>query len=199
MNIDEIILKVWNSPDINKYCRVVGKNDWEELKSELINQLYNMDKSKLNNAYKNNFLEYLCFTICSRIKKGRVKNSGMFWKIKSITTENYPRISENEYEEQILVDNLEGCKINGEKVFNTIIKNEDIDIINLYLKLLSTVDNQHWYGKTLFSKYYIEGYKLRELSNMYKINIKSISWAIRKVKKEIKNKLKNDAIDFNWN
>jgi predicted DNA-binding protein YlxM (UPF0122 family) len=171
---NDIILYIWNNGEIISYCKAVGKNNWEELRSDLITQLYKMDFNKLLQAYYNNFLEYTCFTICSRIKKGKIPDTGLFYQHGSVN-----------------------LQLDVEDIFD--IEDKSEKVLDLYEKVLSLVDEQHWYNETLFKHYYIDGLKLREISDMYKINIKSIHYAIGKVKSEIKKQLENDNNTFFWN
>ncbi len=171
MNKNKLILEIWNNESILKYCRVVGGNNWEELRSELIGQLYKMKYNKLLNAYNNNFLEYMCFTIVSRIKGGHVVDTGMFYKHSSVFLET---------DADIVVETSP----------------EEQDITKVYERILELVDEQHWYSKTLFKHYYIEGMKLKEISEKYGINMKSIHYAIGKVKSEIKKQIENDRDNY---
>ena len=170
---NDLILYIWNKKEIILYCKSVGKNKWEELRSDLIMQLYKMDFNKLLMAYNNNYLEYTCFTICSRIKKGKVPDTGLFYQQRSVNLE-----IDEEYKYDI--------------------EDKNQDITELYNKFLTLVDEQHWYNKTLFKHYYIEGLKLREISELYNINIKSIHYAIEKVKCEIKKQIEDDNNTFFW-
>lgn len=166
-NKNEIIEYIYNNQELIKYCKKVGKRDWQELRSELVGQLYLMDFNKLLIAYYNDFLLYLCFTITSRIEKGRIPDTGFFYKHSSVNDEAKPEdIIEPEYIE--------------------------IDIEKVYDRILELVDEQHWYNKTLFRNYYVDGMKLREISALYGINEKSIHYAITKVKNELKKKMKDD-------
>ncbi len=172
MSKDEIILEIWNSHQIIKYCKVVGGNNWEELRSELIGQLYNMNVNKLYKYKLNGFLEYVCFKICSRIKNGHVVNTGIFYQHNTADiTWELP-----------LLDFID----------------DDVYILGLYDKVLDLVDEQHWYNKTLFRHYYIDGMKLKEISEKYGINIKSIHYAIGKVKNEIKKQIEDDDNTYFW-
>lgn len=172
MNKDEIILYIWNNKNVLAYCKVVGGNNWDELRSELIGQIYLMDINKLLQAYYTNFLEYLCFTICSRIKKGKIADTGIFYNYSSVNMET----------DAVGVDVID----------------DNVNVAELYDKVLSLIDEQHWYNKTLFKHYYIDGMKLREISEMYGINIKSIHYAIGKIKNEIKKQIEDDNNDFIW-
>lgn len=164
MNKDEIIVKMYQSDVILRYCRTIT-NEYDELKSQLIIQLMDMPESKLLAAHQNNYLEYLCFVICKRIVAGRVKGSGMFYMAK-----NHLSIQEG-WGIDRLDDSMEE---------DTLKKIDDINDI---------VNNCHWYNKTLFNFHYKDGYKLREISEMTGINLKSVAYTIKKTREEIKNKL----------
>jgi DNA-directed RNA polymerase specialized sigma24 family protein len=72
---------------------------------------------------------------------------------------------------------------------------EDIDDYNSNKKIdriNDIVNSCHWYNKTLFNLFYKDGYKLREISAMTGINLKSVSYTIKKTREEIKKQLKND-------
>jgi hypothetical protein len=168
MNKDEIIVMVYTNDAVIRYCRAIHP-EYEELKSQLIIQLINMKEIKLLNAVNNNYLEYLCFVICKRIVAGRVKDSGMFYLNK-----NHLSIQEGY-----------GVDVSIEEE-----KNDYIDEIE------AIVNNQHWYDKTLFNYHYKQGYKLREISEMTGINLKSIAYTIKKTRDKIKKEL-NDNRNLN--
>lgn len=172
---NEIVTYVWNNQNINSYCKAIDYKNWEELKSELINQVYKSELQKLIIAHQNGFLEYLLFTIISRIKKGRIKDTGMFYQRGSVTQKG---------------DNLEYQSWD--------LEDRSINIEKLYKRVLDQIDLHHWYESTLFKEYYIEGLKLKEIAKKYNINIKSIHYAIQKVKVEIKKQIQNDDNDSIW-
>lgn len=169
MTKDEILIYIYNNQNIISYCKTICYNDWEELKSQLIIQLVKMPDYKLLQAQKRNYLEYLCFVIAKRIIAGRVKDSGDFYL-------NKKHLS---LEEGYGLDAIE----------EEIIESDKLDKIEIEINKL------HWYNKTLFNLAYKEGYKLREISEITGINLKSISYTINKTKKEIKNKLKEYGRD----
>lgn len=163
MNKETIILWIYNNKKIERYCKSICPNDYQELISELVIQIYKMDYQKLLLAYNTNYLEYLCFTISKRIIYGNISSSGIFYKRRQ-TSE--------------LQDNHLDIK--------DIIDEEEQEILE---RIKELIERKHWYGKTLFKLYYVEGYNLREISEKYGLNIKSIHYAIDKIKKEIKNEL----------
>jgi hypothetical protein len=165
MNKDEILVYIYNNQNIIAYCKTICSNDWQELKSQLIIQLIKMPDHKLLQAQQRNYLEYLCFVIAKRILSGRVKDSGDFYLSKNHLS----------LEEGYGLDVIEEDFINNDKID----------------KIEGEVNKLHWYSKTLFNYVYKDGYKLREISDMTGINLKSISYTINKTKKEIKNKLNN--------
>jgi hypothetical protein len=168
MNKDEIIVEMYQSNVILRYCRAIT-NEYDELKSQLIIQLINMPEHKLLIAKERGYLEYMCFVICKRIVAGRVKDSGMFYLNK-----NHLSIQEGY-----------GVDVSIEEE-----KNDYIDEIE------AIVNNQHWYDKTLFNYHYKQGYKLREISEMTGINLKSIAYTIKKTRDKIKKEL-NDNRNLN--
>ena len=165
MSKDEIIVEMYQSDVIIRYCRTITP-EYDELKSQLIIQLIQMPESKLLTAKERGYLEYMCFVICKRIVAGRVKGSGMFYLAK-----NHLSIQEGWG-----VD-----KADESTEEETLKKIDDInDIIN----------TTHWYNKILFNFHYKDGYKLREISEMTGINLKSVAYTIKKTREEIKMKLK---------
>jgi hypothetical protein len=165
MSKDEIIVQMYQSDVIIRYCRAIT-NEYDELKSQLIIQLIQMPESKLITAEQKGYLEYMCFVICKRIVAGRVKGSGMFYLAK-----NHLSIQEGW--------GVDKADDSGEE--ETLKKIDDInDIIN----------STHWYNKILFNFHYKDGYKLREISEMTGINLKSVAYTIKKTREEIKIKLK---------
>lgn len=168
MTKDEIILHVYQSPDVMRYCMAICFNDHEELKSQVIIQLYNMPDQKLQNAWNKGYIEYLSIVIAKRILGGRVKGSGDFYLHK-----NHLSIQEG-----YGLDVSETAPEQSKK-----------------LELIETiVSNSHWYNKTLFNYHYVDGYKLREISELTGINIKSVAYTIDKTRKEIKKQLKEYGI-----
>lgn len=168
MTKDEIVVMMYNSDIILRYCRTIHP-EYDELKSQLIIQLMNMKDQKLFDAYNKGYLEYMCFVICKRIIAGRVKDTGMFYLPK-----NHLSIQEG-YGVDRSDEDLDD--------YNS---NKKIDRIN------DIVNSGHWYNKTLFNLFYKDGYKLREISAMTGINLKSVSYTIKKTREEIKKQLKND-------
>lgn len=165
MSKDEIIVEMYQSDVIIRYCRAITP-EYDELKSQLIIQLIQMPESKLLTAKERGYLEYMCFVICKRIVAGRVKGSGMFYMAK-----NHLSIQEGW-----------GVDITDEGTEEDTLKK--VDDIN------DIVNNTHWYNKILFNFHYKDGYKLREISEMTGINLKSVAYTIKKTREEIKMKLK---------
>ena len=162
---EDIIIRVYKSPQVESYCRAIHK-EYDELKSQLIYQLIKMSEPKLIMASTNNYLEYMCFVICKRIVAGRVKDSGMFYLAK-----NHLSIQEG-YGLDKADDDIEDYT------------SKKIDSIT------DIVNRLHWYNKTLFNYHYVDGYKLREIALMTGINIKSVAYTIKKTRDEIKKQLK---------
>jgi hypothetical protein len=165
MNKDEIIVMMYQSDVILRYCKTISI-EYDELKSQLIIQLIQMPEHKIVTAQEKGYLEYMCFVICKRIVAGRVKGSGMFYLAK-----NHLSIQEgwgiDKTDESIEDDSLK--------------KIDDInDIIN----------SGHWYNKILFNFHYKDGYKLREIAEMTGINLKSVAYTISKTRDEIKKQLR---------
>lgn len=169
---DKIILYVYSQQTIDNYCKTICFENYEDLKSELIIQLYKMDEEKLYNYYIKNCLIYVCFTIIKRIKYGTIIDTGLFYK--------------NDYSD------LEIQHLNGsiEETF----EEDFIDYELLYDKLKNEVKNLHWYNKTLFEMYYFEKLTLKQISEKTGINLKSIHYTIKITRKKLKKKLlkKND-------
>ena len=164
MTKNEIIVSMYGSDIILRYCRTIHP-EYDELKSQLIIQLIQMPEHKLITAEEKGYLEYLCFVICKRIAAGRVKGSGMFYLAKNHLSiqEGYGLDKAEEPEESVDSDKID--------------------------RITNLINNTHWYNKTLFNYFYIDGYKLREISAMTGINIKSIAYTIKKTREEIKRKL----------
>jgi hypothetical protein len=164
MNKDDIIVMMYESDIILRYCKAITP-EYDELKSQMIIQLIQMPEHKILTAYQKNYLEYMCFVICKRIVAGRVKGSGMFYLAK-----NHLSIQEGW-----------GVDRADESIDDETIKK--IDDIN------DIINSAHWYNKILFNFHYKDGYKLREIADMTGINIKSVAYTIKKTRDEIKNKL----------
>ena len=165
MTKDQIIEWIYKNPNIKKYCISICPNDWKDLRSELVIQIYKMNYEKLLLASQGNFLEYTCFTICKRILYGNISGSGIFYKKKNSI----------EYTGDVLTE-LE--------------PNVDSDRIEAIYEI---VEGSHWYSKTLFKEYYQNGMKLREISDKYGINAKSIHYTIKKLREEISKKLDQEG------
>ena len=162
---EDILVRVYKSREVESYCRTIHK-EHDELKSQLIFQLIKMPDVKLIAAEQNNYLEYMCFVICKRIVAGRVKDSGIFYLPKSNLSIQ------------------EGWGLDKAEEGTDDDRNGKVDMIN------DIVNSGHWYSKTLFNFHYKDGYKLREISEMTGINLKSVAYTIKKTREEIKIKLK---------
>ena len=80
MTKDQLITNLYTNEQIKKYCKTICPDDWEELHSELIIQLYKMSWDKLLLAWGGGYIEYLTFTVCKRILYGNISGSGIFYK-----------------------------------------------------------------------------------------------------------------------
>jgi hypothetical protein len=171
--MNEILEYVYKNERILNYCTILT-TDYNELRSELIIQLLDMDKDKLKTAYDNNYLEYVCLTICKRMIYGGVKGSGIFYKkmidkltsLQDISIKDIECVKNEAYEKS--------------QYFKDIKKQ----------KILNILDKTHWYDKTLFTYYYMDCISVKDISIMTGISEKSIYYSISKTKKNIKNKLK---------
>jgi hypothetical protein len=163
MTKNDLLTLCYTNNKIIAYCKTVGKADWEELKSQLIIQLVKMPEIKIQQAYKNDYLEYMCFVICKRIIAGNVPDSGEFYRNK-----NNLSLSEG-WGLDVASDSDVQHHDNGK-----------LDIIEDVLR------GEHWYNKILFNYYFKDGYNLREISEITGIHFKSINYAIIKTKTKIK-------------
>lgn len=156
MNKEQIIVSIYCNPNIENYCRTIKPDDWEELKSELIIQIFKISEATLIDANNQNFLEYLCFKIIKRITYGTIKSTGIFHK--------------------------SGIVVFGEHNFvDQSAPNHD----EILRKIWDMVDKEHYYAKTLFTEYYRDGLTLKEISKKYGINLKSIHYTIKKLRNKI--------------
>ena len=171
MTKDEILVYVYKNGNIIAYCKTICPNDWEELKSQLVIQLLKMADWKLQQAWQRNYLEYLCFVICKRIIAGRVKGSGDFYLTKG--------------------------NLSLEEGFGIDIIDEVEDVSDKLEMIEKELNKLHWYDRALFNYAYKDGYKLREISALTGINLKSISYTINKTKKTLKIKLKDGNRNIN--
>jgi hypothetical protein len=163
---DKIIVSIYNDKSIEIYCKNLDFYNWEELKSELLIQLFKMNESKLTDYYKKNCLIYVCFTIIKRIKYGTISDTGLF----STKDENlefmddfYKNVSISDVPEQI-----------SEETYN---------------KLESELRNLHWYSKILFEMYYNDKLTLKQISEKTGINLKSVHYSIKQTRLKLKKKL----------
>jgi len=166
MRKDEIIVLMLKSKHIELYCRAIyGRKkmwcDWEELRSEMIMQLYKMKDERLFDAYNCGYLEYVCLTICKRIALGTISDTGIF-------------------NQKVKFDELKGDFIDD----NTPNHSEKIE------DMLGEIRNLHWYDRALM-EYTLEGMKLREISDLTGINLKSVHYTVKKSKNKIKKNLNN--------
>lgn len=167
MTKNELLVFCYENKNVIAYCKSICRNDWQELKSQLIIQLIKMPDHKIQTAYQKNYLEYLCLVICKRIVAGRVKDSGEFYLAKN--------------------------NLSLQEGYGLDIADEMPETNDKLQKIDDIVNSGHWYNKILFNYHYKDGYKLREISEITGINLKSISYTINKTKKEIKLKLKDDT------
>ena len=164
---NRIILDIYNSNVIQNYCRTLSPNDFEELKSELIIQLYKMSDDKLINHFQNNCLTYICFTIIKRIKYGTISDTGIFHK------------------------RIDDFSLHNEG-FEDKIVDEDENYEQIYIDLESEIKNLHWYQGTLFRLYYVDELTLKQISEQTGINIKSVHYSIKTTRNLLKKKLQKD-------
>lgn len=164
MQKNDIIVLMLKSKHIELYCKAIyGRkkmwSDWEELRSEMIMQLYKMKDEKLFEAYNCGYLEYVCLTICKRISIGTISDTGIF--------------SDKARFEELTFDLEDKMSADfSEKI-------ED---------MIGQIKNLHWYDRTLM-EYALEGWKLREISEHTGINLKSVHYTIKKSKNKIKKNL----------
>ena len=153
-----MILFIYKSDNVRKYCKTIFPNDFEELLSNIIIQLYKMNENKLKEAFDKGYIEYLSMKIAKRIISGRIKNTGYFYQPKNDLTleEGY------------------GLDIEDEKEFNYLDLLEEIDKI---------IKNTHWYDKAIFKYFHVDNLKFKEISKMTGISISSINYSLRKTRK----------------
>lgn len=125
MNKEKIILSIYNNEIIKSYCKNIVKafknyEDWEELFSELIIQLYKMPEGKLFRAYNCNYLEYISLTICKRITIGNISGTGIFEKKHKFGELGETPIQEDEY--NYMIDDMLNIIENMHWYNQTIIK-----------------------------------------------------------------------------
>lgn len=172
-----------------KYCKTFTK-EWEELRSQLLMQLFNMKYEKLLLAYNNNYIEYMCFTICKRIVYGNVPGTGEFYNNKEVPfSQVFEQSTDEDFDKIGLLDNITIKE-------DLIRKSDGSEVLD---KIDEILNELHWYDKILFEYYFKEGYNLREISELTSINLKSIHANIKKTKEYIKNKLKEDGYNDYFN
>lgn len=161
---------MFENKQISVYCQSLDSQNWDELRSELVIQLYKMPEPKLTEYYSKNCLIYICFTIIKRIKYGTISDTGLFYNKDKLNMEFY----DDYYEIDI----------------------EDIDLsdtkIDLIQKLEGELKNLHWYSKILFEMYYKDNLTLKQISERTGINLKSIHYSIKKTRIKLKKKLKEE-------
>lgn len=167
MNRHDIIEEMYKSESIIKYAKTLEPNEWEELISSLIMELYKMKISKLKAAKANGFIEYTCFVIMKRLKWGSNPKNTIFQK--GVDNVDVELITDTISDEEFIDEELK-----NDKRYNN------------YRQIISTL---HWYDKTLWDMYYIEGLKLREIEDLTQIKLKTIHANLTKTKKLLKQKL----------
>jgi hypothetical protein len=156
----KIIEEIYLNKNLDDYYKYINPINNEELKQEVIMQLYNMNDVLFNDYVDKKILIYVVMTIAKRINYGTVKNSGIFTGVK-MTELNF------DIEDLSVVDNTE----------------------NMLERIKSKVNNLHWYDKTIFNLYYEDGMKLKDISKATGINIKSVHYSISKSRKKIKSEI----------
>lgn len=177
---NKIILDIYNSNVIQNYCRTLSPTDFEELKSELIIQLYKMSEDKLINHFENNCLTYICFTIIKRIKYGTISDTGVFYKKLDL-------MSDIPTSGDFSGDGWENTMNSFEGTIEAKQEQED-----LFANLESSIQSLHWYHKTLFDMYYTEDMTLKMISEKTGINIKSIHYSLKVTRQQLKKILKKN-------
>jgi len=163
---EKIIVSLYNDKSIEIYCKNLDFYNWEELKSELIMQLYKMNESKLIDYYNTNCLTYVCFTIIKRIKYGTISDTGLF----STKDDNLEFI--DDFYKNVSIE--ETSTVISEEIWN---------------KLEFELRNLHWYSKVLFEMYYLQKMTLKQISEKTGINLKSVHYSIKQTRLKLKKKL----------
>lgn len=165
----EIITEIFENIQIKAYCQNLDSQNWNELRSELLIQLYKMPESKLSDYYSKNCLIYICFTIIKRIKYGTITDTGLFYNKDKLNLEFFEDYYDFDIEDTISDEKTD------------MLKKLEIELLNL-----------HWYSKILFEMYYKDNFTLKQISQKTGINLKSIHYSINKTRLKLKKKLKED-------
>lgn len=179
MDKKEIIMTyVYKSESLKKYFSArVDRNYIDDVKSQLYISLLEMKEEKLFKAYDDGYLDALCIRIIKNQYNSdesyffkEIKNSG-FRK----TTEKVDSYDETDYDEIVDYDDL---------------IQEDIKIEENLIQINKILSSLHWYDKTLFDMFVVDGIKAHKISKMTNINTHSIRYSIRKTFNKIREELK---------
>lgn len=158
-------------------CKTLNRFKWEDLLSETYGQLIKMDSQKLDKAIKGNYLLFVALTIAFRISRGRVPNTGIFYKSDTIIYTEF----DSAYDE---------TQTSYSDIFDTISDHLNLDQIE------AIISDLHWYHSILFTYRYIDGLSIKEIHEKTGINIvtlyNTLSQIRKKIKKEINDRNNND-------
>lgn len=166
MKRHDIITEIYNSDKINSYAKSICPNDWDELISSLVMELYKMKFNKLKMAKQNGYIEYTCFVIMKRLKWGSNPKNTIFQKQYTIDIDEIINHPTEEFDFEI----------------------EDDSNIK-YQEYRDIITSLHWYDKTLWDMYYKDGLKLREIEELTNIKLKTVHANLTKTKQLLKEKL----------
>lgn len=185
---------------INNICPPQWKDDF---RSHFLLQLMEMKETKLQQAWNNGWIEWLCVKILSNQMNS---NTSSFWKIyrnggfngdrKVILQSDYEGIR-NDYKEQ-----ESSNPISYEGAFGHDTSDDDIERLELIElkrdRIIEALNGRHYYHRHLFILH-INGMTYRQIEKETEISYQSIRLSILSTIEWLKNNLKNDINKFRNN
>lgn len=197
---NKIIEIVMNNKSLNSsISKMVSHHYVDDFKSHFYLQLLNMDINKLNKAYKQKYLERLCYKV---IRNQYFSKSSSFWKLyrNSGFWKEYKIDDDVTYlDKEIDIDMLEESNLKIIEIVELIIDDTTINrstdnIINTIIEDVKDILRHiHWYDAELFNLYYIQGYNYSQIEN--KIGIKHQRHIITKSIKKTLDIVKKNIIE----
>lgn len=188
--LNEILLFIYNSEKINESIKKICQNKVKEddIKSHLLIQIIDMDKEKVEEAYRNNYLEFLCIRI---IMNQYISNHSSYSKlygknkkveyIDNLTFLNETQIDMKEHNENQINKNMDDK-------FLRLTDRDKVEYINRILLHIKPAN------AFLFRLYYFDGLSHSQIGRLIGINRQAVRYSIVNTIKYIKNSYENDDI-----
>lgn len=194
LNKTFILEKVYKNKMLNDAIKNIVEYKYiDDFRSHFILQIANTKEQKLIDLYQKGQLDWFCLRVITNQWKSV---NSTFWKLyrnNGFFHSNFIRYEEEYKQDYLSLDTELWQRPQQEKQLEPDITPEQIAVkVKKFLLEQYTDFYVNQYHKTLFELYYYDKKNLRQISEETDITICSISRSIRKTKKYIKNKLKDE-------